>query len=178
MSRNRWAGLCAALCAAGAVQSSETVTYTYDVFGRMTNVQVSGGPANGVQRTYSYDAADNRTLVQVSGASDTGSITITPLGAVANITAAGVVIGVKISGSATPTGEVTFTENGVFLGSAFVYGGEASVDLEGFSIGNHTITVSYSGDGNNAPYSYAFTWQPADRGWPSCRTGRHSRHPL
>lgn len=165
MSRISWASLCVGLCAAGAVQSAETVTYTYDVFGRLTNAQVSGGPANGTQRAFSYDAADNRTLVQISGALDTGSVTIQPLGPVANVTSVGVIIGVNISAASAATGEVTFTENGVFLGSAFVSNGEASVDLEGFPTGVHTITATYSGDGNNAPYSYTFTIKVQNLSW-------------
>lgn len=149
----------------GVARAAESVTYTYDVFGRLTNAQVSGGPGNGVQRTFSYDATNNRTQVQVSGSSSSGSVTITPLGGVANATSAGVSIGVHITGATPATGMVTFTENGVFLGSAFVYDGQASVFLEGLSLGTHTITASYSGDGANAPYSYTFTIKVQNLSW-------------
>lgn len=152
------------LVAYGA-SASESISYTYDSLGRLTNVQVVGGPANGVQRSYSYDATDNRTFFQVSGAADTGSVTITPQGTVANVTSVGVVIGVNINGTPAPTGEVTFTENGVFLGEAFIYSGQASIILEGFPPGTHTIKASYSGDGANAPYSFTFTVKVQNLSW-------------
>jgi hypothetical protein len=118
-----------------------------------------------VQRNYSYDATDNRTFVQVSGAADIGSVTITAEGAVASQTSVGVVIGIRISGTSAPTGTVTFSENGVFLGSAFISSGQASVILEGFALGNHTITASYSGDGANAPSSFSFTIKVQNLSW-------------
>ena len=149
-------------------QASESISYSYDALGRLTNVRVAGGPANGVQRSYTYDATDNRTLLQVSGAAGTASVTITAQAAVANETSDGVAIGVTINGSPPPTGEVTFTENGVFLGSAFIYSGQATVILESFPAGTHTIVASYLGDGANAPYSFTFKikvqnllWAPA-----------------
>ena len=157
--------ICAAcLSAVGTVQA-ETITFTYDALGRLRNASVSGGPANGVQRSYDYDAADNRTQYVVSGSSASGSITITPAGTVANTTSVGVTLTVNISGSSPPSGMVTFTENGTFLGSAFVYAGQATVILEGFPKGTHTITASYSGDGANAPYSYSFTIKVQNLSW-------------
>jgi len=146
-------------------QAGETATYTYDVFGRLSNVQVSGGPRNNVQRSFSYDPGDNFILVQVSGASNSGTVTLAPVGRVANATSEGAAIGVHITGSGSLSGMVTFTENGVFLGSAFVTDGEASVFLEGFSLGMHTIVASYSGDATNAPYSFTFTIRVQNLSW-------------
>lgn len=145
--------------------ASETVSYTYDVFGRMTNAQVSGGPANGTQRSISYDPADNRMSMQVSGASSDPPVDISRQGSVANSIAAGVVIGVNVSGAAPLTGMVTFTENGVFLGSAYVYQGQASIFLEGFPLGTHTITASYSGDGSNGGFAYTFAIRVQNLSW-------------
>ncbi len=48
--------------------ASETVTYSYDAKGRLTNVQHTGGPASGTAVAYAYDPADNRTSVTVAGA--------------------------------------------------------------------------------------------------------------
>jgi hypothetical protein len=155
------AGLCFA-CSAGA---SDTVSYTYDTLGRLKTVQTTGGPQDGVLRTYSYDAAGNRTLLQVSGSTGSGSVTITAQGAVANETSIGVTIGVNISGSPAPTGTVTFTENGLFLGSSSVSSGQATVILDGFSVGTHTITASYSGDNTHAPYSFTFTINVRNLNW-------------
>jgi YD repeat-containing protein len=51
--------------AAGA----ETITYSYDEQGRLTQAAHSGGVNNGQVATYSYDSADNRVSVTVTGAS-------------------------------------------------------------------------------------------------------------
>jgi hypothetical protein len=166
MDRSAWAALLVACsCALGAVHAAETATYTYDVHGRLTHVQASGGPANNVTRAYQYDATDNRTSLVVSGSSSSGTVTITAQGATANTTSVGVSLGVNISGSPAPTGMVTFTENGIFLGSAFVYDGQASVLLEGFALGTHTIVAAYSGDGSNAPTTHTFTIKVQNLSW-------------
>lgn len=165
MSKGRWAVLAVGLGVVVSTHAAETATYTYDVFGRLRKVQVSGGPANGVQRTFDYDATDNRIQIQVSGSSNTGAFNISPLSAVANTTTAGVNLGISITGARSPTGVVTFTENGVFLGSASVIDGQARVFLEGFSLGIHTITASYSGDGVNSPYSRTFTIKVQNLSW-------------
>jgi hypothetical protein len=166
MDRSAPAAL-AAVCfwAAGMACAAETSAYSYDVHGRLTRVQALGGPANGVTRVYSYDAAGNRTAFGVSGASGRANVTLTAHGVVATVTAAGVAIGVKIAGGPRPTGIVTFTENGFFLGSAFVYDGQATVLLEGFAPGTHTIVATYSGDGANAPSTHPFTIRVQDLGW-------------
>ena len=59
------------------VLADETISYTYDVFGRLVTVTSSGTVNNGVQTTYQHDAADNRVRVIV-----TGSITPPPGGSV------------------------------------------------------------------------------------------------
>lgn len=48
--------------------ASETINYTYDAKGRLTQVAHSGGPASGLNSTYTFDAADNRTNTSVTGA--------------------------------------------------------------------------------------------------------------
>ena len=60
---------------------------------------------------------------------------------------------------------ITFTENGVFLGSAYTFDNRASIFLEGLSIGTHTITVTYSGDGSNEPYSQTITIRVQNLSW-------------
>lgn len=164
MPRPISATICAAIFAATTAHAAETATYTYDVFGRLTQAQTTGGPSNGITRTYQYDATDNRTLFQLTGAAGGGAVTITPQGTVVNTTPIGVTLTVTVSGS-SPTGMVTFTENGVFLGVAFLYQGQASVILEGFSEGTHTITATYSGDGSNAPFVQTFTVKVQNLGW-------------
>ena len=45
--------------------AGETITYTYDAQGRLTQAAHSGTVNNGVISTYVFDAADNRTNVTV-----------------------------------------------------------------------------------------------------------------
>ena len=56
-----------ALFGAASVQAQETKSYNYDALGRVTGVQISGGPAGGTNAGYQYDAAGNRSNVTVSG---------------------------------------------------------------------------------------------------------------
>lgn len=60
-----------------AAFAGETITYTYDAKGRLTNVAHAGGPANGLSSTYTFDAADNRATSQVTGAR--GRVIVVPL---------------------------------------------------------------------------------------------------
>jgi hypothetical protein len=153
------------LCALSAAFGSETTTYTYNTLGRLTKLQISGGPGNGAQVQYQYDNAGNRIQYVVSGSTAGGSITIAPFGSTANVTSTGVVLGVSISGSPAPTGMVTFSENGVYLGQVLASGGQASIIVEGLSLGTHTITASYAGDGSNAPSSHTFTLRVQNLSW-------------
>lgn len=157
---------CASVCLATAAFAGDRTTYTYDALGRLKMLQYSdGGPANGAQIQYSYDATGNRTQYIVSGSTSSGGLTIAPFGSTANQTSTGVALGVHVSGPNSPQGAVTFTENGTYLGSAMVQGGDASIILEGFALGTHAITVSYSGDANNPPYSYTFTIKVQNLSW-------------
>lgn len=47
--------------------AQETITYTYDELGRLTEVEKTNGPSNGEEATYAYDPAGNRTNVTVTG---------------------------------------------------------------------------------------------------------------
>jgi hypothetical protein len=62
-----WALFTAALSLSAAAHATETITYQYDVHGRLTQVNHSGTVNNGLQSTYSYDPADNRTSLAVTG---------------------------------------------------------------------------------------------------------------
>jgi hypothetical protein len=60
----------AALLAAAATAPSmgnETINYTYDARGELTNVAHSGCVNNNLQANYTYDRANNRETVNVTG---------------------------------------------------------------------------------------------------------------
>lgn len=146
-------------------QAAESTTYTYDAAGRVNNVQIVGGPSTGVARTYVYDRVGNRKQLVATGAASGNAMTIGPTSNVANAVSGGVVLLVNVRGNGSPNGVVTFSENGVFLGSAYTFNNQASIFLEGLSLGMHTITVSYSGDASNEPYSRTFTIRVQNLSW-------------
>lgn len=147
------------------LHAAEIVTYTYDTLGRLKTKQVSGGPGNGVQRSYQYDDAGNRTGFQTTGGAAGSAVNITPTRPVVNVVTGGGVLSVDVAGNGSPSGMVTFTENGALLGSTYVFDNQASIFLEGLATGLHTITVSYSGDSANEPYSYTFTIRVQNLSW-------------
>lgn len=46
---------------------NETIAYTYDARGRLTNVTHTGSVNNNLVANYTYDKAENRVTVNVSG---------------------------------------------------------------------------------------------------------------
>ena len=54
------------------------------------------------------------------------------------------------SGVNTPNSSVTFSENGLTLGTAALSAGVASVTLPSLSVGQHLITASFPGDASNS----------------------------
>jgi YD repeat-containing protein len=164
MDRSARAALLVAFtCAIGVTHAAQTVTYVYDALGRLTDVQILGGPGAGVTQNYQYDAAGNRSQETVSAPGQT-TISLSVPNTTALVTSAGITLTVNVSGSA-PGGTVTFTENGVFLGIANVTGGQASISLEGMSNGSHPIRATYSGDGTHAPKIETFNISVRDIRW-------------
>ncbi len=133
------------VCASNIAGAAQSVTYTYDALGRLTDVQILGGPGTGVTQNYQYDAAGNRLLETASAPGQT-AVSLSVPNATATVTSVGITLTVNVSGTA-PGGTVTFTENGTFLGIASVVGGQASIQLEGLPQGAHSIRATYSGDG-------------------------------
>jgi hypothetical protein len=150
-------------CASGVAIASQSVTYTYDALGRLTDTQITSGPGSGVTQSYRYDAAGNRTLETAAALGQT-TVSLSIPNTTALVTSAGITLTVNVSGSA-PGGTVTFTENGTFLGIAYVSGGKASLILEGMSNGAHSIKATYSGDGTYAPKVDTFGVNVRDIRW-------------
>jgi hypothetical protein len=136
------------------VSNAATVTYQYDALGRLSVVS-----DDGYVITYVYDAAGNRTHKQ---SQITASLSLPSSTAVEH--RGSVVLKITVAGS-SPTGMVSFYEGTTFLGSAPVLNGVAAVELVGLSRGTHTITVSYSGDGSNAPNSVTFPIKVVNLDW-------------
>jgi hypothetical protein len=156
------AAVVVALGTANAAHADQTVKYVYDALGRLTDVQILGGPGNGVLEKYTYDAAGNRLQYSVT-APGQSAVTITVTTPSVNITSAGGVLTVDVSGAIG--GTVTFTENGVFLGIAPVVNGQASITVEDLARGMHSIRATYSGDGAHAPQITTVTVTVRDLRW-------------
>ncbi len=144
--------------------AAQSVTYTYDALGRLTNVSVTGGPGSGTSQAYSYDAVGNRLSQSVAAPGHTAVSLSVPTATENIMPTGGVELTVNVSGS-TPGGTVTFTENGVFLGIVTVSGGQATIILESFPTGSHSIRATYSGDGTYAPTVTTFSITVRDLRW-------------
>ncbi|SDD72978.1 YD repeat-containing protein [Sphingomonas sp. YR710] len=64
--------LAAAIIPSGGAYATETVTYSYDALGRLTQSSTSGTVNNGLVATTTYDAADNRATHVVTGSANSG----------------------------------------------------------------------------------------------------------
>lgn len=67
------------------------------------------------------------------------------------------------SSSGTPTGTVTFTEDGAPLGSATLSGGSATLTTSLINAGTHLIAASYGGDGDHSPSNSAAIQQAVNQ---------------
>lgn len=152
------------ICATGAAHASQTVAYTYDALGRLTESQIQNGTGSGTTQVFHYDDAGNRTQYQVSGVTGQTPVTLSMMSPVVNQTSSGAGITVNL-GAPSASGTLTLTENGVFLGATWVSGGKATVIIEGLAKGAQTVTATYSGDGTYATETMTFTINVQDIGW-------------
>jgi len=149
--------------AGDVVSATQQVTYTYDALGRLTTVSILQGPGSGVIQSYQYDAAGNRLQYQVTAPGQRPAALTTP-DSVVNATAEGTALTVSVD-DPLASGTVTFTENGVFLGSAPIIEGQASLTVENFPTGQHSIQASYSGDTTRAPQQTSFEVRVQNLSW-------------
>jgi hypothetical protein len=93
-------------------------------------------------------------LVTITGTNFSGATAVTFGGTAATsftVVSATSITATATSGGGTPTGTVTFNDNGVPIGTATLSGGVAAFTSSSLSIGNHSITVNYTGGGGFAP---------------------------
>jgi hypothetical protein len=110
--------------------------------------------SHNIQANYNGDSnftGSSATLTQVVNKADTStalasspnpSVAGQPVTFTATVTA-------NAPGAGTPTGSVNFSENGNPIGSATLgSNGQAAITIATLSVGTHSITASYQGDGN------------------------------
>ncbi len=129
----------AATCTAGT--NSETCTASYP-----TGTGVAAG-ANAITASYTADA-------NYTAASGTGTLTMAPATTASSVVSSlnpstygtSVTFNATVtSGYGTPTGSVSFSDDGTVLATVPLSGGKASYATSALFVGNHPITVTFGG---------------------------------
>jgi hypothetical protein len=96
-------------------------------------------------------AAVASTLMAMAAPATAATGTTTTLTSSANPSAPGqaITLTATVTGD-TPTGQVLFTDSGATLGTVDVTSGVATLTVGSLSVGNHALTATYNGDGNNS----------------------------
>ncbi|MGI8310858.1 Ig-like domain repeat protein [Saccharopolyspora hattusasensis] len=122
----------------------------------VSNLSVSGGP-HSLTAVYSGDATYATSTSAPVTLTITAAATMTSLTSSANPSVFGqpvtftATVTLTPPGGGTPTGSVTFTIDGVPQAPVPLVGNQASIALSGLSVGNHTVTATYTNtDGNYA----------------------------
>jgi large repetitive protein len=143
-------------------QTLGTATLNISQQATVTTSSLSTGSHN-IQASYDGDGnfgGSSATLTQVvNKAATTTAVTASPNPSVAGqpvtFTA---MVSPTTPGGPPPTGTVTFLEGGNPIGSATLgSNGQAALTIATPSVGSHTITASYPGDGNFNPSSGSVT---------------------
>jgi autotransporter-associated beta strand protein len=159
---------------AAAAPGSGTPTGTVNVFDGMIPLAIAAPLVNGQAIiTAALDAGTHSVTAYYLGDSDfalgSGSINESVNKAVSDTalesSAAPSVYGQTVTltanvstvapGDGIPTGSVTFFDGQTALGTVVLSGGIAALDVTGLSIGGHSITATYTGDGDFDPGSAA-----------------------
>ena len=142
------------------LQNGDAITATYSSPGAPANAAVGDYPINAALndpngRLANYNVTLNTGTLTVNLANTTTAVTSdnNPAGVTDPITFTATVT----SPSGTPTGAVTFFDNGNSMGTFPLTAGVATLTTSTLPAGSHTITVTYSGDTNfdtstSAPY--------------------------
>jgi len=147
-----------------AAGANETVMYTYDALGRVTNMSTSGGVSSGVQQSFSYDAGGNVKGQQTYGPLTPRTVVVSPASTTVGEMGANALIAVTLSG-ASPGGSVSFIVDDRYLGTAVINNGRASIRVTGLPPGTYTVTATYAGDTSNDPAKLTFTVRVRDISW-------------
>jgi RHS repeat-associated protein len=100
--------------------------------------------------TYSGDPVNSTSNSQPLSETISAALSNTVLSASANPAAAGQSVTLKaaVTGD-SPSGSVTFSDAGSALGTTSVQQGVAVLTVNSLTVGTHSLTASYAGDGNN-----------------------------
>jgi len=132
--------------------SSGTASFTGSLAAGTHSITASYG--GDTTYTASVSAADNLTI----GSAPTLAPTATQLTASPTTASSGTTINFKASvsetsGTATPTGTVTFSDGSTSIGTGSLASGVATFSTASLTVGTHNITAAYGGDTANATSS-------------------------
>ena len=159
-----------ALVSASSGSPSGTVTFTDSTTGlTVGTASLSGGQAVASTSTL---ASGSHTIIATYGGTSNYGASVSPTGAAVSISAATTTLALSAlpspatalgnsvltavilpSGGPTPTGTVTFTDNGNPVSgspAAVNASGQASVTDSGLAVGTHSLAASYTGSGSAA----------------------------
>ncbi len=113
-----------------------TATTPAHIAGAVDVVVTTPGGSGTLTNGFTYSTSTPTVVVTASNANPSLGDTVT-------LTA-------TLSNGSSPSGTVTFKDNGATLGTGTISGTTASYSTSGLSTGSHSITAEYAGDTNNA----------------------------
>jgi Bacterial Ig-like domain (group 3)/Autotransporter beta-domain/IPT/TIG domain len=131
---------------AGAIPAGTTFS---SVTGLVAGTTTTAGGFSYTVKVTDSSATPQTTTQSVSGSVTTG-VTTTSISSSLNPSQVGqaVTFTATVTGSgATPTGTVSFRDGGVSIGTATLAAGAATFSIAALTLGSHTITASYAGNG-------------------------------
>ena len=147
------------------VEVTKIGTMTYEFHSVNGDLLVTYAPSDAGKVTEYFYLAGKRIAQRIID--DNPSTSITPVATTLLADQSGsVTIAVDIGGT-SPGGTVAFLKQGASLGSSFVTGGTASIEVSGLAATSHSITARYSGDESNSGSSLSYEVQVIDRKPPS-----------
>jgi hypothetical protein len=129
---------------------------TQTLSGGSTSVTSSGLSVGAHNIVASY-TSDNPTFISSSGHLNQQvnmASTMTGVASTANPSVFGqpitltATVGALAPGAGAPTGTVSFADGSTSLGAAPISGGQATITTAGLSVGPHSLSATYNGDGN------------------------------
>lgn len=130
-----------------AAGASDTLTVTASSAGVGTFTDTATVTSSAGDTNFANNQATVTSTVAQAATSVTVSATPNPFTVGQAVTITATVTPVS-PGTGTPTGTVTFTDNGNFLNTVTLVGGVATLSTSTLTAGSHTIVATYSGDAN------------------------------
>ncbi|WP_137934850.1 Ig-like domain repeat protein [Mesorhizobium comanense] len=151
----------------GCDLTGNTVTFTGTGTCRINADQAGDANWNAASQIQQSFAVGQATPTLAVSASDSNPV----LGSPVTLTA-------ELTGSASPTGIVTFKDGSTMLGTGTISGTTATYSTSALAVGAHTITAEYAGDANNAAATSAATTVTVGKATPALGVSASDSNPV